>query len=76
MFISEDVNATKTIKNINEKFKLSSLGTKSIYKLFKFIRKCIAQYLNDVYQNEKLVNDNQFKNIGIDESLFAKDNRS
>lgn len=27
-----------------------------------------------IYQNEKLVNSNQLKNIAIDESLFVKDN--
>ena len=74
LFISEIKNATNTIKKINDKYKLSTFGRKSIYSLFKFIRKCIAQYLNDVYQNEKTLDDNQFKNIAIDESLFAKNN--
>ena len=61
MFICEDTKAAKTIKNINEKFKLSAFGAKSIYNLFKFIRQCIAQYLTDVYKNQKLVYDNKYK---------------
>ena len=74
MFICEDTNAAKNIKNIKEKFKLSTFGEKSIYNFFKFIKQCIAQHLTDVYKNQKLVYDNQYKNIAIDESLLVREN--
>ena len=74
MFICEDKNAAQTIKNIEEKFKLSASGATSIYNLFKFIKQRIAQHLIDVYKNQKLVYDNQYKNIAIDESLLVREN--
>ena len=49
------------------------MGQQTIYKLFEIIRKCIAEYYNNVYKIEKLAYDNELKNIAIDESLFVHD---
>ena len=73
LFICEDNNAAKTIEILRERYHLSSLGQKNIYKLFNIIRKCISQYYFDVYQIEKFVDNNELKNIAIDESLFVHD---
>ena len=73
LFICEDFNATKSIKYIQEKYNLNSLGQKNIYNYFILIRKCLAQYYKDKYEYEKLAYTNELKNIAVDESLFVKD---
>ena len=50
------------------------MGKINIYKFLNVFRKCCAQYYDDVYKNEKLLYDNEFKNASIDESLFLYDN--
>ena len=52
MFISEDCNATKTIKFLQLKYNLNSFGHKSIYDLYSMIRKSIAQNYNDAYKTK------------------------
>lgn len=47
LFICEEFNATKSIKYLQEKYNLNSLGQKNIYNLFILIRKCLAQYYRD-----------------------------
>lgn len=69
--ICDGKNATKTIEYINEKYKLSTAGQKTIFKLFNIIRKCIAQYYEETYEFEKLVYDKERKNVCVDESLFV-----
>ena len=54
---------------MRERYHLSSLGQKTIYKLFNIIRKCISQYYFDVYKLSKLADNNALKNIDVDESL-------
>ena len=49
------------------------MGQQTIYKLFGIIRKCIAEYYNNVYKLEKLAFDNELKNIAVNESLFVHD---
>ena len=68
--ICEDKNSTKTIEFINEKYKLSTAGQKTIFQFFNIIRKCIEQYYEETYKLEKLVYDNEHKNVCVDESLF------
>ena len=72
-FIEEEKNATKVIESLNERYNLSAVGQKSIYKLFNLIRQCITQYYKEVYLYEKLAYESEYKNIGIDESLFIHD---
>ena len=71
LFICNSNNAAKTIEILREKYHLSNLGQKSIYKFFNIIRKCISQYYFGVYKIEKFVDNNEYKNIAIDESLFV-----
>ena len=59
---------------MRERYQLPAIGHKTIYKLFMVIRKCISQYYFDVYQIEKLVENNNLRNIAIDESLFVTEN--
>ena len=66
-FIYHEQNTTKVITNLNNKYNLYAFGQKTIYNLFNLIRKCISQYYTDVYRQEKLVQNNQFKNVCIDE---------
>lgn len=70
-FICEDINETKTMEFLRKRYQLSSLGQKTIYKLFLVIRKCISQYYFDVNKLDKLVENNALRNIAIDESLFV-----
>ena len=37
------------------------------------IRQCIAQYYKEVYLYERLAYESEYKNIGIDDSLFIRD---
>ena len=50
------------------------MGKINIYKLLNIFRKCCDQYYEDIYKNEKLLYDNEFKNVAVDESLFLHDN--
>ena len=49
------------------------MGHQTFYKLFGIIRKCFAEYYNNVYKLEKLAFDNELKNIAVDKSLFVHD---
>lgn len=73
LFITEEKNAKKVIEFLNEKYQLNYMGQQTIYKLFGIIRKCIAEYYNNVYKLEKLAFDNELKNIAVNESLFVHD---
>ena len=73
LFITEEKNAKKVIEFFNEKYQLNYMGQQTIYKLFGIIRKCIAEYYNNVYKLEKLAFDNELKNIAVKESLFVHD---
>jgi hypothetical protein len=44
LFILEEKNATITIKTLNQRYQLSSLGVNIIHKFFSLLRKCIAEY--------------------------------
>ena len=57
--------------NLNEKYKLSTAGQKTIFQFFNIIRKCIAQYHEKTYKLGKIVYDNEHKNVCVDESLFV-----
>ena len=46
-------NATKVIEVLNDRYKLSAFGQKSIYQLFNSIRQCIAQYYKEINIYEK-----------------------
>ena len=48
LFILDDKNAAKTIEILRERYHLSELGQKNIYKLFNIIGKCISQYYYNV----------------------------
>ena len=50
LFICDDKNSEKTIETLRERYHLSELGQKNIYKLFNAIRKCISQYYYYVYK--------------------------
>ena len=69
-FILEEKNATKIIEKLNYNYSLSEIGKINIYKYLNIFRKCCAQYYDDVYKTEKLVYDNEYKNVAVDESLF------
>lgn len=58
---------------LNEIYKLPTLWQKSIYKFFHLKKQTIAQYYKKVCFYEKLVYDSQCNNIGIDKSLFIRD---
>ena len=70
-FICQGKNANQAYKFINEKYYLTTAGQKTIFRFFKIIRKCIAQYYQEQYKIEKLVYENEGKNICIDKSLFV-----
>ena len=44
LFILEEKNATITIKTLNQRYQLSSLGVNIIHKFFSLLRKCIDEY--------------------------------
>ena len=69
--ICDGKNVTNNFEYINEKYKLSAAGQKTIFKFFTIIRKCFAQYYEETYKLEKLVYDNEHKNVCVDESLFV-----
>ena len=73
LFICDNNNGIKTIEILRERYHLSSLGQKNIYKFFNILRKCISQYYYDVYNLEKFADNNALKNIAVDESLFVHD---
>lgn len=62
------------MKKLNFNYNLLAMGKINIYKLLNIFRKCCDQYYEDVYKNEKLLYDNEFKNVAVDESLFLHDN--
>ena len=72
-FIAQEKNAAQVIEILNERYNLSSCAKKSIYKLFYFFRQCISQYYKEVYLYEKLAYENENNNIGIEESVFIRD---
>lgn len=43
----------KVIELLNERYQLNYMGKQNIYKFFEIIRKCIAEYYNNVYKIEK-----------------------
>lgn len=52
------------MKNIN----YQQAGQKTIFQFFNNIRKCITQYYNKIYKLERLVYDNEHKNVYVDQS--------
>ena len=50
---------------------MSAAGQNTIFQFFNILRKCIVQYYEEIYKIEKLVNDNEQKNVCVDESLFV-----
>ena len=74
-FICHEQNSTKVITNLNNKYNLSAFVQKTIYNLFNLIKKYISQNYIDVNRQEKLVQNNQFKNVCIDESLFLHNSK-
>lgn len=70
VFIIDNRNGLEIINKLQEIYNLKSLNHKHIYKTINLIRKSIAQYLKEIYQN-KMCEDNESAYIAIDESLFC-----
>ena len=64
---------SKTIAYLRERYQLSSLGQKIIYKLFNIIKKCISQLFLWGISIRKFVENNSLRNIAVEESLFVQE---
>lgn len=56
LFIIDNRNGLEIINKLKEIYNLKSLNHKHIYKIINLIRKSIAQYLKEIYQNKMCEN--------------------
>lgn len=70
-FIIEKINASLIRKAIKNKYNETNLNIRAIYKFMKTIRQCIAEYLNNIYEEEDISTQNNNNYFAVDESLFT-----
>jgi len=70
-FIIEKKNASLIRKAIKNKYNEANLNIRAIYKFMKTIRQCIAEYLNNIYEEEDISTQYNNNYFAVDESLFT-----
>lgn len=63
-------------KTIKTKYNIVNLDMKSINKFMKYIRYCMAQYLNILYDNIDISTNGSHLNYVLDETLLSTINHS
>lgn len=66
--------ATQIRKILKEKYNGHNFNIRVIYKIMLYMRKCISEYLYNIYNTENISTNEGHNIYAVDESLFSQKN--